>query len=86
MNAHTFANNMQLAALIEPQMESAAPVYDPADYTVEFLPCEDIELLAGDDDMDLLQEEEELGFAADLMGTRQFRENSRLTHLESIDW
>lgn len=78
MTAQKLANHVALSQLIEFDMEAAQPEQlrsSPDDVIVTFLEVEhiDLDLLAGDDDLDLLQADEEEVFFSQMQMNRGHR-------------
>lgn len=79
MTASQLANRVALSQLIEFDMESAQPEQlpnPPAEVIVRFDDA-DLDLLAGDDDLDLMQAEEEGMFFSQMNQMRGSREVRR---------
>ena len=78
MTASKLANRIAMSQLIEFDMEEAQPEHmRPAPVFAHFDMGIDPDLLAGDDDLDVLQSEEESSFFSQLQMNRGHREARR---------
>lgn len=80
MTASQLANRIAMSQLIELDLESAEPQQlppPPAEVIVRFDDDADPDLLAGDDDLDLMQAEEEGLFFSQMNQMRGSREGRR---------